>query len=169
MTATGYDDQIVWVEATGLRQSTHPSSHCIFKVPYHSLARTLQFINRSGGKIVRVSSLTLSLPNPEPFQPFIPPVGVAEPGPASDQETLPSSTPGEGTEERPPDSAEPEESVASEAKIEIGESTPESDVSETEAVPASLPIESEVSAPPPKLPGLVRLLLDKLASQANGT
>jgi hypothetical protein len=39
-----------------------PTSHYTFKVPYRSLARTLQFINRKGGKVVRIESRSLSLP-----------------------------------------------------------------------------------------------------------
>ncbi|MBE9101184.1 phycobilisome linker polypeptide [Vacuolonema iberomarrocanum] len=60
------DARILLVEVMGLRwQGGSSNSPYTFKVPYCSLARTLQFIKRKGGKIVRVELVASSLP---PFQ-----------------------------------------------------------------------------------------------------
>ena len=63
MATTGYDDRILLIEVSGLCQPhVMPTTHYTFKVPYRSLARTLQFINHKGGKVVRIESRSLSLP-----------------------------------------------------------------------------------------------------------
>lgn len=73
MATTGYDDRTLLVEVSGLRQQeVMPTSHYTFKVPYRSLARTLQFIRCNGGKIVRIHSLSLSLPIQQSVQPSMP-------------------------------------------------------------------------------------------------
>jgi hypothetical protein len=65
MTTTGYDDRMLLIEVTGLRQQgVMPTSNYTFKVPYRSLTRTLQFISRQGGQVVRIESLSASLPMP---------------------------------------------------------------------------------------------------------
>lgn len=58
MTATGYDDRMLVIEVIGLNQPNSVSTSYTVKVPYRSLARTLQFINRRGGKVVRVTALS---------------------------------------------------------------------------------------------------------------
>lgn len=69
MATTGYGDRMLLVEVTGLRQQgVIPTSHYSFKVPYQSLARTLQFIKSRGGKVVRLHPLASSLPPLEPCQ-----------------------------------------------------------------------------------------------------
>lgn len=65
MTATGYSDRMLLIEVTGLRQQgVMPTSNYTFKVPYRSLTRTLQFISRQGGQVVRIESLSASSPMP---------------------------------------------------------------------------------------------------------
>lgn len=171
MTTSGYGDRILLVEVTGLRQSDHPGNHYTLKVPYPSLTRTLQFINRSGGKIVRVSSQTLSLPDERPFQYLSYSQVVMEESPASISEVLQSSTQNDAAVESvpapPADSdSDSEKPLPLDAKIEISESTQGLSKSDTEDLPASLPVDSEISAPP-RLPDLIRFLLKKLAGSAD--
>ena len=60
------DARILLVEVMGLRWQGGPfNGPYTFKVPYRSLSRTLQFVKRRGGKIVRVELVASSLP---PFQ-----------------------------------------------------------------------------------------------------
>ncbi|NJP11382.1 MAG: hypothetical protein HC866_19460 [Leptolyngbyaceae cyanobacterium RU_5_1] len=69
MVTTGYSDRVLVVEVTGLRQQgVAPVSNCTFKVPYRSLSRTLQFISRQHGKVIRIAVLSGSLPASELFQ-----------------------------------------------------------------------------------------------------
>ena len=66
MAVNSDDARILLVEVMGLRWQGGPSNDpYTFKVPYRSLSRTLQFVKRRGGKIVRVELVASSLP---PFQ-----------------------------------------------------------------------------------------------------
>jgi hypothetical protein len=59
------DSRIFVVEAIGLSQpGILRTGVCRFKVPYQSLARTIQLINRRGGEIVRVTALSAVLSEP---------------------------------------------------------------------------------------------------------
>ena len=67
MVMNGDDARMVLVEVTGLRWQRGPSTRlATFKVPYRSLARTLQFVKQRSGQIVRVEVMTPlpSLPSP---------------------------------------------------------------------------------------------------------
>lgn len=172
MTTSGYSDRILLVEVKGLCQSDHPGNHYTLKVPYPSLTRTLQFINRSGGKIVRVASQTLSLPDERPFQYLSDSQVVVEESPVSTSAgVLQSSTQGDAAVESVPapsadSDSDSEKPLSLDAKIEISESTQGLSKSETEDLPASSPVDSEISAPP-RLPDLIRFLLKKLAGSAD--
>ena len=62
MLMADYDELTLLVEVTGLpQQGVMRTSHSNFKVPYCSLARTLQLIRLRGGKIVRIHSPVSSL------------------------------------------------------------------------------------------------------------
>ncbi|OLP19344.1 hypothetical protein BST81_06210 [Leptolyngbya sp. 'hensonii'] len=67
MAATGYDDLILVVEVAGLQQpALLPVSNFTFKVPYRSLARTLESIRRRQGKVVNITVLSSSIAEPVP-------------------------------------------------------------------------------------------------------
>jgi hypothetical protein len=136
MAATGYDDRILLVEVTGLRQqSVMHTSHYTFKVPYCSLARTLQFISRSGGKVVRIQILAAALPTQTRLQSSSLLEEIAAPrSPAS----------------------------GADVKIEASASTHPSVASAAGELPSPLPIEPQ----PSKLSRLGRILLEKLKSFA---
>lgn len=129
MAAIGHDDHILLVETTGLRQQgVMLTSHYTFKVPYRSLAHTIQSISRRGGKIVRVHSLALFLPPQELFQ---------------------HSAPVEAVEARRSPSSETdlEVSLPSEVNSEASESTQLPVASETEDSPSPLSVKPEVPKP----------------------
>ena len=130
------DDRVLLVQVTGLRwQNNLPTSEYTFKVPYRSLSRTLQFIKRSGGKIVRIEAMILPLPEQDLYQPstsseVIETAAIAAPLSPS-QENL-------------------EETASTADDVKVSEPMPPS--------PAATDGVSEVS---PK-PGLLTLLIEKL-------
>ncbi|MBW4470589.1 MAG: hypothetical protein KME45_09310 [Stenomitos rutilans HA7619-LM2] len=90
MATTEYDDRILLIEVSGLRQQgTMPTSHYTFKVPYRSLARTLQFISRKGGKVIRIQAPSLLLPTPASWNHA---TSLANPGVVEAIAAHPSST-----------------------------------------------------------------------------
>jgi hypothetical protein len=94
MVVNGDEVRMVLVEVTGLRWQKGPSTcPATFKVPYRSLARTLQFVKQRGGQIVRVQVMTAP-----PLPQFPPPTAVqtdapsTPPPPANRTSALPSDT-----------------------------------------------------------------------------
>ena len=63
MVMADYDERVLLVKVTGLRQrGMMQTSHTTFKVPYCLLASILQSIRLRGGKIVQIHVLASSLP-----------------------------------------------------------------------------------------------------------
>lgn len=85
---SGLADCIVEIEVTGmLRHTKMKGGTSIIKVPLSSLSRTMQFIHRSGGKVIKVTRLSgtvpfASVPNATANQPAETPALVEEITPA---------------------------------------------------------------------------------------
>ncbi|MBW4691659.1 MAG: hypothetical protein KME27_07800 [Lyngbya sp. HA4199-MV5] len=175
MATTGYDDRILLIEVSGLRQQdVMPTSYYTFSVPYRSLARTLQFIRRSGGTIVRIHPLSLSLPIQQPSQTSMPlEANKTEPSPApeADLEGLPSEGIAKVTESTTP-KVDFKGSLPSEGIPEVTESTqPDADstpptIGAATGEAASPPIDETETPESSKPPGLVGSLLEKLKSMS---
>ena len=148
MATTGYDDRILLIEVSGLcQQGVMPTSHYTFKVPYRSLARTLQFIDRKGGKVVRINSLSLSLPTQGCWNTSVP----LEKREIDKVDVQPS----------PPFEADLGQSTPAAIILADSEAAQVSAVLELEEFAAPLVAESEILEPS-KLPRLIRLFLEKL-------
>ncbi|NJL56018.1 hypothetical protein HC928_13155 [bacterium] len=147
MAATGYDDRMLLVEVTGLRQQGAMSSDCTFKVSYRSLAPTLQFIRSRGGRIVRIYSLDSERPPRKQVQSFTPPsvlpdLQILDSSQAALEGTVPSAMDVEGTQ-LPEFSGTPEPATTVQTELQMDA---------TDNAPSAQPV------------GLLRVLLNKLKS-----
>jgi hypothetical protein len=148
MATTGYDDRILFIEVSGLcHQNVMPTSHYTFKVPYRSLARALQFINRKGGKVVRINSLSLSLPAQGFWNTFVS---------LEDREVDKI-----GVQPSPPFEADLGKPAPSKIILADSESAQVSTVPEVKEFASPRVAESEIPKPS-KLIRLIRLFLEKL-------
>jgi hypothetical protein len=121
---SGLADCIVEIEVTGMLSHTKmKGGTSIIKVPLSSLSRTMQFIHRSGGKIVEVTRLSGTVP----FA-FVPTATTTQPAetPAVVEEKTPAvSTPPEPTPEPVAEAIAPEPTPDPVAEAIAPEPTPE--------------------------------------------